>query len=856
MTTPQIVPPPRPSAPPPQRSRPAPFQEAAQAFRAFFQELSEAFFERETLLIQVALGLLCREHVLVTGPPGTAKSAVANSVLGRIVDEVSGLPSLFSKQLSETTVQADLIGPVNFKTLTETGRTEYLTDEGMLGAIHAFLDEVFDGRDMLLRSILNVLHERELKHGRKITEGRLECAIMTSNRYLSEAVSRSPELLLAFADRLSFICFVPKSFARPQSRAAMLQRGAAGQRVDLRARLTIQHLDALQAAVEQVEVGAEVLEGIELLSDTLEQALHKQVVKLPDYVPTKSFSQRSVVKALWALKAWVVRDAVFTRPGRSLAATAADLAGLRYFFLLGGPPPSETEALLKSAVDPRERAQLEIIRLEHRAFDDALAAALKELPLSAQREATALKLVAQQESAEEVAKNFQGERAVQVADAFSSLLAPGPRHGANRAILLSAADLVVNATVQRARRGISGGGEGRGGHAVLESFQAVIELVRKVPELRDGLEALLQSTARYCRQALEMVALSAESTEYDDGLKLDGLSGIVRRIEDELEGVRTYLAVLALEDAGAASELRALEQKTRARVATSLRRRIPAIFHRAVPVGEMETLELLRADARRVDDLEGLLRALSGGAPGLKAELLLPRAVKLMQGTIETARFQKLEELAAVIGRTAQALKREGLPPEAVLAGCRAALEARVADWVEEQAQAVQVPAMAPPRAVTGEAYVDYRAAFVSDSVEGELGAVDAIEALLGKAASEGLGQRLRNAVAATELERAAGRVRFLDAWLAALTAQLPDPQKIARRTEANQAFAALVKSRLPLLTVKEGELLRIGSALEALGGLGGPTAARAEELSGALRRFSEAFGHFSKTLLDARARS
>jgi hypothetical protein len=174
---------------------------------------------------------------------------------------------------------------------------------------------------------------------------------------------------------------------------------------------------------------------------------------------------------------------------------------------------------------------------------------------------------------------------------------------------------------------------------------------------------------------------------------------------------------------------------------------------------------------------------------------------------------------------------------------------------VEEQAQAIQVPSMAPPRALTGEAYVDYRAAFVSDSVEGELGAVTTIEALLVRGETAGLAERLRNAVAATELERAAGRIRFLTTWLDAVTAQLPDPAKITRRSEANQAFSALVKSRLPLLMVKEGELLRIGSSLEALAALAGPAAARAEELSGALRRFSEAFGDFSKTLLDKRAR-
>lgn len=248
------------------------------------------------------------------------------------------MPSLFSKQMAESTVQTDLIGPVDFKVLTETGRTEYLTDEGMLGSEHAFLDEVFDGRDMLLRSILNVLHERELKHGRRVTTGRIECVVMTSNRYLSEVLARSPELLLAFADRLSFICFVPKSFARRESRAAMLQRFSHFARPDLRAQLSLQQVDLLQDAVTKVVVPSHVMEGVELLADALERALAAQVAKLPDYVPTKYFSQRSVVKALWALKAAVVRDQIYRRPERALEATVEDLDSLRWFFLLGGPP--------------------------------------------------------------------------------------------------------------------------------------------------------------------------------------------------------------------------------------------------------------------------------------------------------------------------------------------------------------------------------------------------------------------------------------------------------------------------------------------------------------------------------------
>src|SRR6188474_931344 len=163
---------------------PARVATASRRFERFFNELQHAFVERDDLLTQVALALLAREHVLMTGPPGTAKSGVAAAVLGRIVDERTGKPSVFARQFTESTVQTDLVGPIDFKTLMQTGRTEHFTDEGMLGAVHAFLDEVLDGRDMLLRSALNLLQERELKQGARTTRGRIECAAMTTNRYL------------------------------------------------------------------------------------------------------------------------------------------------------------------------------------------------------------------------------------------------------------------------------------------------------------------------------------------------------------------------------------------------------------------------------------------------------------------------------------------------------------------------------------------------------------------------------------------------------------------------------------------------------------------------------------------------
>ena len=66
-----------------------------------------------------------------------------------------------------------------------------------------------------LARVITLLHERELKHGSRTTSGAIECALMTSNRYLAEIIESSRETLLAFIDRIAFINFVPKGFADP-----------------------------------------------------------------------------------------------------------------------------------------------------------------------------------------------------------------------------------------------------------------------------------------------------------------------------------------------------------------------------------------------------------------------------------------------------------------------------------------------------------------------------------------------------------------------------------------------------------------------------------------------------------------
>jgi MoxR-like ATPase len=132
--------------------------EASAKLRSAVTAAARGLVDREPLVELVALSAVAREHLLVIGPPGTAKSVAVR----RIAQATGG--RYFEYLLGRFTEPNEIFGPVDLRKLHE-GTVE--TDvSGMLPEAEiAFLDEIFQGSSAILNTLLGILNERVFRRG-------------------------------------------------------------------------------------------------------------------------------------------------------------------------------------------------------------------------------------------------------------------------------------------------------------------------------------------------------------------------------------------------------------------------------------------------------------------------------------------------------------------------------------------------------------------------------------------------------------------------------------------------------------------------------------------------------------------
>lgn len=155
-------------------------ERALEKLRKIRAELKARYLERDDVIDGAFCALVTGSHLLLIGPPGTAKSQLANDVCRRIEGA-----RYFQWLLTKFTTPEELFGAVSLKGL-ENDEYRRVTSGKLPEAHIAFLDEIFKASSSILNTLLTVMNERVFYNGTEKTEIPLITLFGASNELPSE----------------------------------------------------------------------------------------------------------------------------------------------------------------------------------------------------------------------------------------------------------------------------------------------------------------------------------------------------------------------------------------------------------------------------------------------------------------------------------------------------------------------------------------------------------------------------------------------------------------------------------------------------------------------------------------------
>ncbi len=266
-------------------------------------KLSEGLVERDLEVRLAILAMLSGEHILLIGPPGTAKSEIAR----RLVRAVGGA-EIFERLLTRFSVPEDIFGPLSLKALEED-RYERKTEGYLPTASVAFIDEIFKANSAILNALLTLLNERKFDQGNTQVDAPLVAMVGASNELPQE------EELQALYDRFLVRCHVTP-ITDDGFRTLLRTETESAPEIDGFTQLGPIELEEIETRAQLVQLPDDVLDTLSALREHLasrdiyvSDRRWKKAVKL---LKTAAFTNGQEQVTFW--ECWLLQHCLWNEP--------------------------------------------------------------------------------------------------------------------------------------------------------------------------------------------------------------------------------------------------------------------------------------------------------------------------------------------------------------------------------------------------------------------------------------------------------------------------------------------------------------------------------------------------------------
>lgn len=281
----------KPGAKPP--AKPLAIPELARRLQDGARRLEAQFLGKEEMIRLLFVSAVAGEHMVMVGPPGTAKSALVRA----FADTIEA--TYYDYLLTRFTEPNELFGPVDIQAFRQGSYRRRI--EGMLPEAEiAFLDEIFKANSAILNSLLGVLNSRRFSHGNTTVDVPLISMFAASNEVPND------DALSALFDR--FLLRVRVDYLDSYQFRGLLQKGAALEAAALEQR------DSAGAELTKASVSASDLVAVQRqfgrLLETMDEEFLATYKGLVFQIRSEgiNLSDRRVVKMLKLFAASAVFD--------------------------------------------------------------------------------------------------------------------------------------------------------------------------------------------------------------------------------------------------------------------------------------------------------------------------------------------------------------------------------------------------------------------------------------------------------------------------------------------------------------------------------------------------------------------